>query len=66
MKLLGPILCIVSLNIILIITVRTLKSVSYFVQVLEVVEVKDAADNLVEDEFKKLEEELNSKQSKTK
>ena len=35
-------------------------------QVVEVVEVKDAADHLVEDEFKKIEEALNSNQSKTK
>ncbi|XP_050716636.1 NFU1 iron-sulfur cluster scaffold homolog, mitochondrial-like [Eriocheir sinensis] len=38
----------------------------YIPEVVEVVEVKDEADNLVEDEFQKLEEELNSKQNKTK
>ncbi|XP_045129907.1 NFU1 iron-sulfur cluster scaffold homolog, mitochondrial-like [Portunus trituberculatus] len=37
----------------------------YIPEVIEVVEVKDAADNLVEEEFKKTEESLNSKQSKT-
>ncbi|MPC14240.1 NFU1 iron-sulfur cluster scaffold, mitochondrial [Portunus trituberculatus] len=36
-----------------------------YLKVIEVVEVKDAADNLVEEEFKKTEESLNSKQSKT-
>lgn len=35
-------------------------------QVVEVVEVKDAADNLVEDEFKKVEGELNSKRNEKK
>lgn len=37
-----------------------------FIQVVEVVEVKDAEDNLIEDEFKKLEEELESEQNKKK
>ncbi|XP_063876170.1 NFU1 iron-sulfur cluster scaffold homolog, mitochondrial-like isoform X2 [Scylla paramamosain] len=37
----------------------------YIPEVVEVVEVKDAADNLVEEEFKKTEEGLNSEKSKT-
>lgn len=37
----------------------------YIPEVVEVVEVKDEADNLVEEEFKKVEEALNSEQSKT-
>lgn len=37
----------------------------YFFQVVEVVEVKDEADHLVEEEFKKTEEALASEQSKT-
>lgn len=48
------------------INVRAFTAILCYVQVVEVVEVKDEADNLVEDEFQKLEEELNSKQNKTK